>query len=251
MRQSFFVVGHGGEQASCYNHGMTSEKEDQERCGVIYTIEFDKDGNLVRWDSRPVLNEDPRHLHEGSSHRAVRVLFGISAVLTVVFLVLKFGVTTPGIVLTVLLSASIVLYLLALVIFLRTMDADGRWQSSQEFLSHWIVDARKHKGYKYHDRPGCYVIATYRKPLNDFDDLVHYDNVYVGQSLTVYQRVYNHFVGRGNGKVYGDIKYGMYAYVRIVPCKRRELNAMEKKLIRLYHATSSYNLTKGGASNWK
>ena len=230
---------------------MAVKKDEKERFGVIYTIEFDKDGNLVRWDSRPVLNEDPRHLHEGSSRRAVRVLFAISAVLTVIFLVLKFGVTTPTIVQTAVLTAAIACYLIALFILIRTIDADGRWQSSQNFLEHWIIDSKKHKGYKYHDRPGCYVIATYQEPLNDFDDLLHYDNVYVGQSLTVYQRVYNHFVGRGNGKVYGDIKYGMYAYVRIVPCKRRELNAMEKKLIGLYHATSSYNLTKGGASNWK
>lgn len=230
---------------------MAVKKDEKERCGVIYTIEFDKDGNLVRWDSRPVLNEDPRHLHEGSSRRAVRVLFVISAVLTVIFLVLKFGVTTPNVAQTAVLAAAIAFYLIALFILIRTIDADGRWQSSQNFLSHWIIDSKKHKGYKYHDRPGCYVIATYQEPLNDFDDLLHYDNVYVGQSLTVYQRVYNHFVGRGNGKVYGDIKYGMYAYVRIVPCKRRELNAMEKKLIGLYHATSSYNLTKGGASNWK
>ncbi|MDD6680030.1 hypothetical protein [Galactobacillus timonensis] len=230
---------------------MAVKKDEKERCGVIYTIEFDKDGNLMRWDSRPVLNEDPRHLHEGNSRKAVRVLFVISAVLTVIFLVLKFGVTTPNVVQTAVLAAAIAFYLIALFILIRTIDADGRWQSSQDFLSHWIIDSKKHKGYKYHDRPGCYVIATYQQPLNDFDDLLHYDNVYVGQSLTVYQRVYNHFVGRGNGKVYGDIKYGMYAYVRIVPCKRRELNAMEKKLIGLYHATSSYNLTKGGASNWK
>ncbi len=250
MRQFLFLKPVAAS-ASCYNHGMTFEAKDEERCGVIYTIEFDKDGNLVRWDSRPVLNADPHHLHEGSSRKAVRFLFSIAGVLTVVFLVLKFGVTVPLAVRIMVLAGAVVFFLCGIIILIRTMNADGKWESSQEFLSHWIIDARKHKGYKYHDGPGCYVIATYRDPLNDFDDLLHYDNVYVGQSLTVYQRVYNHFAGRGNGKVYGDLKYGMYAYVRIVPCKRKELNTMEKKLIHLYHATHSYNMTKGGASNWK
>ena len=76
---------------------------------------------------------------------------------------------------------------------------------------------------------------------------MHYENIYIGQSQNICQRVHNHLNGKGKGDVYADIKYGMEAYVRLIPCKEKKMNEKEKELIEAFHATESYNKTKGGA----
>ena len=74
-----------------------------------------------------------------------------------------------------------------------------------------------------------------------------YENVYVGQSKTIHQRVHNHFNGRGNGEVYADIQRGKWVYVSFVKCEEYEMNSKEIELIALFDATNSYNKTRGGA----
>ena len=43
------------------------------------------------------------------------------------------------------------------------------------------------------------------------------------------------------------IKDGKKAYVKIVPCEKKDLNEYEKIFIELYGADRSFNATKGGA----
>ncbi len=117
-----------------------------------------------------------------------------------------------------------------------------------KFEQNWIKTDQDGKpdGYKYNDFSGCYVIMLFNSPVL-FGQFRNYENIYIGQSVNVCQRVHNHFCGKGKGDVYADIKYGMEAYVRIIPCKVKKLNQMEKKLIEAFNATESYNKTKGGA----
>lgn len=116
-----------------------------------------------------------------------------------------------------------------------------------KFEENWIVrGADKPTGYKYSDFSGCYVIMIFDKPVRG-KRFSGYENIYIGQSVNVCQRVHNHFNGKGKGDVYADIKYGKEAYVHIVPVKAKRLNDMETALIEAFGATSSYNKTRGGA----
>ena len=142
----------------------------------------------------------------------------------------------------------IAVFLWASIRILAASGSQGRWMSREEFLEDWIVDRKTQKGYKYQDEPGCYVIASYERPLKSSDQIRNYQNVYVGQSLRVYHRIFSHFSGRGNGEVYSDIRDGLYVYVRVVLCREKKLNEMERRLIQVYHATKSYNKTEGGGT---
>ena len=101
-------------------------------------------------------------------------------------------------------------------------------------------------GFKYQDGSGCYIITIYSDRVTD-GNWRKYENVYVGQSKMVYQRVHNHFNGRGNGDVYADIKHGKWVYVSFVRCEDHELNDTEIKLIAICNARKSYNKTRGGS----
>lgn len=130
---------------------------------------------------------------------------------------------------------------------LRRKIRKGEFLHYTKFEENWIVDgADTPTGYKYADFPGCYVIMIFDKPVRHrrFDN---YENIYIGQSVNVCQRVHNHFNGKGKGDIYADIKYGKEAYVRIVPVKAKRLNDMETALIEAFSATDSYNKTRGGA----
>ena len=111
-----------------------------------------------------------------------------------------------------------------------------------EFLENWDE-------YRKNDTSGCYVITIYRrKPLRSTANKTNrYNDVYVGQSVNIYKRVFNHLTGHGNGDVYADVKYGCHVYVKFVPCPAEQLNKYEKWLINHFDATTSYNRTKGGA----
>lgn len=131
---------------------------------------------------------------------------------------------------------------------LRKRIRSGRFIHYTDFEEKWRTEADdgSKTGYKYNDFPGCYVIMIFEKKVH-FGRFRNYDNIYIGQSVNVCQRVHNHFSGKGKGDVYADIKYGMEAYVRIIPCKVNKLNKTEKRLIEAFNATASYNKTKGGA----
>lgn len=111
-----------------------------------------------------------------------------------------------------------------------------------DFLEQWDL-------YRKADTAGCYVILIYKKRPNkrSVRRCANYNEVYVGQSVNMYHRVHKHLTGYGNGDVYADVKYRRFVYLQFIPCKRTQLNAFEKELIEQYHATTSYNRTKGGA----
>jgi hypothetical protein len=121
--------------------------------------------------------------------------------------------------------------------------------SSEYFEKNWIAVKSGNKGtmgYKYIDQPGCYVILIFNQKVID-NRFSNYNNIYIGQSVNMCKRVHSHFNGKGNGDIYADIKYRKYAYVQLNPCSRDGLNDLEKDLIRVFNATSSYNRTRGGA----
>ena len=114
--------------------------------------------------------------------------------------------------------------------------------SCEDFLENWDT-------YRQNDKPGCYIILIYKR--HPFKSTVQkskrYNDVYIGQSVNMHKRVYNHVTGHGNGDVYADVKYGKHVYIKFVPCTTDQLNIYEKGLIDEFNATESYNRTKGGA----
>lgn len=129
---------------------------------------------------------------------------------------------------------------------LRKKVKRGGFTYWEDYEKQWIIDEKERLGLKYNDFSGCYVILIFEKPVHG-KRFWGWENIYVGQSVNVCQRVHNHFNGKGKGDVYADIKYGKFAYVRIVPVKAKRLNDMETALIEAFSATDSYNKTKGGA----
>jgi len=153
------------------------------------------------------------------------------------------------------LSLSVTIFLLLLLIRLhfskrsciRRKISGSRLIYYQDFEENWRnADG---SGYKYNDCPGCYVITFYNHRITAKFAYMRYENIYIGQSQNVCQRVHNHLNGKGKGDVYADIKYGLEAYIRIIPCREKKLNEMEKQLIDEFHATESYNKTRGGAKD--
>lgn len=153
-----------------------------------------------------------------------------------------------------LLGACIALFVILLVAQsvkqkrLRESVLESKPIPAQEFLDNWITTKNGHKavgGYKLMDQPGCYVILT--NPSDDGRGRERYDNVYVGQSVKVCSRVRAHLTGHGNGDVYADVRNGQDVVIRIVPCPEKEMNDRERALIAAFHATGSYNSTRGGS----
>ncbi len=107
----------------------------------------------------------------------------------------------------------------------------------EDFLDSWKKDKR--------DYPGCYVMLIYDKKL--IFNPMNYDDIYVGQSVNVRKRVFSHVMGHGNGNVYYGLKSGCKVYVIIQKCSKRKLNQAEVELIRYFKATTSLNMTRGGA----
>ncbi|MFD2829960.1 GIY-YIG nuclease family protein [Corticicoccus populi] len=75
------------------------------------------------------------------------------------------------------------------------------------------------------------------------------DLYYIGQGKKVYDRVYNHFAGRGNGDVYADYKYGDKWMIRMVSLEKsgfNSLNELERTFIKNYKSyENGYNRTRG------
>lgn len=126
----------------------------------------------------------------------------------------------------------------------------GGFISAEEFQRDWIsmkANGRKGAaGYKYEDGAGCYVIESFPVGTEN-PDFSHPDEVYVGQSLHICNRVRNHLNGKGNGDVYADVREGKPVFVHFERCEDPQMNDLEKRLIDAFHATESYNSTRGGA----
>lgn len=148
-----------------------------------------------------------------------------------------------------LLAAAGILVLLLLTVFLvrifrplpQRIEAKIRrkkYISADQFLDSWKKDKS--------DFPGCYVVLIYDKKL--ILNPLHYDDIYIGQSVNVRKRVFSHLMGRGNGNVYYGLKSGCRTYVIIEKCRKKKLNQAEIDLIRYFRATDSLNMTRGGAA---
>lgn len=126
----------------------------------------------------------------------------------------------------------------------------GGFISAEEFQRDWIsmrANGRKGTaGYKYEDGPGCYVIESFPAGI-EHPDFEHPNEVYVGQSLHICNRVRNHLNGKGNGDVYADVREGKPVFVHLERCEESQMNDLERRLIDAFHATESYNSTRGGA----
>ena len=109
--------------------------------------------------------------------------------------------------------------------------------SIEDFFESWKKDKS--------DFPGCYVVLIYDRKL--VINPMNYDDIYIGQSVNVRKRVFNHLKGHGNGDVYYGLKSGCKVYIVIEKCRKKKLNSAEKELISYYHATESLNMTSGGA----
>ena len=72
---------------------------------------------------------------------------------------------------------------------------------------------------------------------------------YVGQSVSVIKRVYDHFNAKGNGDIYADYKYGDDFVIKMIALENSgydNLNVLEKDTISTYNAYSKgYNKTRG------
>lgn len=151
---------------------------------------------------------------------------------------------TPGF---LIIAACIVAAILLMIVIRQAarplpkkMEAKIRHRkyiSIEEFFQSWKESKE--------DYPGCYVILIYDKKL--IFNPMHYDDIYVGQSVNVRKRVVSHLMGHGNGNVYFGLKSGYKVYIIITKCRRKKLNQAEKDLIEYFHATSSLNMTRGGA----
>lgn len=69
---------------------------------------------------------------------------------------------------------------------------------------------------------------------------------YVGQSVNIVKRVNNHFTGKGNGDVYADFKYGHKFKIKLIRCKEKKLDEIEKYYITKYKSfDNGYNKNVG------
>lgn len=114
-----------------------------------------------------------------------------------------------------------------------------RYISLPSFLESW----RQNK----EDHPGCYIILIYNKKL--IVNPMHYDDIYIGQSVHVRRRVFHHIRGHGNGEVYYGLRSGCRICILITKCRKKKLNQYEKELIEFFDATSSINMTTGGSAH--
>ena len=121
---------------------------------------------------------------------------------------------------------------------METKIRKRRYVRIEDFLESWNRDKS--------DFPGCYIMLIYDRKL--ILNPLHYDDIYVGQSVNVRKRVFSHVMGRGNGNVYYGLKSGCKVYVLIEKCSRRKLNRNEIDLIHYFKATNSLNMTRGGAA---
>ncbi len=108
----------------------------------------------------------------------------------------------------------------------------------QEFMRiRTAKDGRRYvsNGYEF---PGVYILLNRTKNMS-----------YVGQATKVFQRVNQHFQGRGNGDVYADYKYGDDFVIKMIALRDSgfaSLDELERQTIQAYNAYyRGYNKTRG------
>ncbi|MBQ9328518.1 MAG: GIY-YIG nuclease family protein [Solobacterium sp.] len=167
--------------------------------------------------------------------------FGLFSAWMCIQMIQKHPVTQPGV-----FVIGLIVFLSVLVVRMSRLRRSERYTMAS-FEKKWIIDRSAKKGLRYQDKPGCYVILIYRFP-HLLPQTGGYSNVYVGQSLEVYQRIHNHLNRKGNGDVYADVRDGRHVEIEVYPCRKDQLNDLEIKLIRRYRAEEYYNRTAGGGT---
>lgn len=98
------------------------------------------------------------------------------------------------------------------------------------------------KNSELHDFTGIYIL----------ENKTH-DKFYVGQSISLFKRVSNHFTGKGNADIYSDYMAGDVWSIKLISLSNsgfKSINALEKHFIEYHHSTyNGYNRTIGNA-NW-
>ena len=159
------------------------------------------------------------------------------------------GAYTTVIVLIFVFMAIVFVGLIAFIIWKKKdLDSkiDGLAKGTEELtpeeffkLRNYSFGGRGSPSYvKKKNFAGVYII--YNKTKNMY---------YVGQAQKILDRVNNHFVGRGNGDVYADYKYGDKFTIKMISLQNSgfsSLNELERCVITKYNAFSKgYNKTRG------
>lgn len=116
----------------------------------------------------------------------------------------------------------------------------SREMSPEEFVK--IAKESFKKDSNLYDFTGIYIL----------ENKTH-DKFYVGQSISLFKRVYNHFTGKGNKDIFEDYSNGDVWTIKLISLSGsgfKSINALEKHFIEYHHATyNGYNKTIGNA-NW-
>ena len=166
------------------------------------------------------------------------------------------------------LNKMIILLLITLILIIhiiRTRNQNNKLKrimrkhnfiSAVFFESKWVLQratSKNPQGFKYLDTPGCYIIKCFNHKVffksmlkYNIPHIFNHQEVYVGQSLNLTKRVHGHLTGRGNGNIFADFRSNKKLYICLIPCSKKKLNDLERKLIKKYNATNSYNITHGG-----
>jgi hypothetical protein len=106
-------------------------------------------------------------------------------------------------------------------------------------IRNFSFGGRGHKHFSTQYRfPGVYILLNKTKNM-----------YYVGQGKSIFDRVNNHFMGKGNGDIYADYKYGDDFTIKMIALQNSgftTLNELEKSMIAHYDAyKTGYNKTRG------
>lgn len=116
------------------------------------------------------------------------------------------------------------------------LNNHSREMPPEEFLS--LAKEVSKKDSNLHDFTGIYIL----------ENKTH-DKFYVGQSISLFKRVSNHFTGKGNKDVFEDYQNGDIWTIRLIALSDsgfRSINALEKHFIEYHHSTyNGYNKTIG------
>lgn len=120
----------------------------------------------------------------------------------------------------------------------RDLDERVNGLNGRALTPEWFLDHRSEL--KVEDFTGVYILHNTTKGLH-----------YVGQGVRVYERLSQHFMGRGNADVYADWKYGDRFEIKVIPLANsgyQSLNDLERDAIASYDAyEKGYNRTRGNA----
>lgn len=115
--------------------------------------------------------------------------------------------------------------------------------SAQQFLANWGSLSSDTSEGGFLDFGGCYVIATYAKPIKR-ENFAAFRDVFVAETANLGQAVRSDLTGSGSADIYADLKYGKTVHVFIYPCAAEQRSELARSLIVALDADTSYNQQK-------